>query len=121
MNSSRGYRLLLNGDVLVDRLIMAESVFARMRGLLGRKHLPKSSAMLLRPCNSIHTVGMRFPLDVIFVDASVRVTRTIGNLKPNRFALGGQGAKAAIEAQAGWLDLSAIRPGTQLEISNNQY
>ncbi len=56
-------RLAIAGKVWVPQLLMAEKMVARMRGLLGRSGLPSGTAMLLRPCSSIHMVGMQFSLD----------------------------------------------------------
>ena len=109
-------QLAVAGDVLVPRLLVAERMFARMRGLLGRSGLPARTAMLLRPCNSIHTVGMQFSLDVIFLDRKQQVTRVVHELRPWRFASGGRGAYSAIEMEAGAFDLGGVELGLVLEI-----
>ncbi len=109
-------QLSLNGVTLVSNLIVAERTIDRMVGLLGRKELPSGSAMLLRPCGSIHTFGMQFAIDLIFVDAQMYVVRTVGRVPPNRMAFGGWHAKSVIELQTGWFDLSRINKGDQLSI-----
>ncbi len=109
-------RLSLAGEVLVPQLLMAESMFARMRGLLGRSGLPAGTAMLLRPCSSIHMVGMQFSLDVIFLDRKLKVTRVVRALRPLRFACGGRGAYSAIEMESGAFDLESVSVGSQLEV-----
>lgn len=58
--------------------------------------------MLLNPCSAIHTLGMRFPIDVAFLDASGRVVRIHRNVPPNRLLVrGGRGAAMALELAAG--------------------
>jgi len=109
-------KLAVDGRVLISRLWVAEGMFDRMRGLLGRSGLPEDDAMLLRPCGSIHTVGMQFSIDVIFLDQNQCVTRVVKALKPCRFALGGRGAHSAIEMEAGRLDLSVFSVGAPLEV-----
>lgn len=107
-------QLMLGDEVIVPTLLIADGAWARMRGLLGRSGLPDGTGMLLSPCNSIHTMGMRFPLDVIFLDRDQQVVRVVKSLKPNRFALGGRGAKSAVELQAGAVDLSQVEPGMRV-------
>lgn len=108
--------LVLDNKVLVTNLIVANKFLSRMVGLLGRKGLPDGSAMLLKPCSSIHTIGMQFALDVIFIDRNMSVVRTLRNLRPNRFALGGHGAYSAIEMETGWFDMSQVKVGQKFTI-----
>jgi hypothetical protein len=83
-----------------------------MKGLLGRNGLPRSEALLIENCRSIHTIGMRFPLDVLFLDGDGRVVRASAGLPPWRMARGGRAARFALEAEAGWLDPQWLQPGT---------
>jgi hypothetical protein len=80
-----------------------------MRGLLGVPTLPSGEMLLLDPCGAIHTMGMRFVLDVVFLDREWRVVGVRRNLLPGRFAWGGWRARRTLEAAAGWLDLDALR------------
>jgi len=108
--------LILGDSVIVKTIIVSTGILSRMVGLLGRDDLPEGSAMLLNPCGSIHTVGMRFPLDVIFLDCNMCVVRTLCGLQANRFAFGGRGASVAIEMEAGWFDMSQVKNGDQLVV-----
>lgn len=101
---------------LVDRVEVAASLVARIIGLLGRQGLPPGQGMLLRPCSSIHTVGMRFSLDVVFFNRRMEVTRVWCALPPWRMATGGRGAHAALEMQAGWFPVGALAPGDRVEL-----
>ena len=109
--------LLKDGRIIVERLIVAERMFARMKGLLGRSGLARGNAMLLRPCSSIHTFGMRFSLDLIFVDADLHVVRIVKDIRPNRMVMGGRGAKSAIEIESGWFDFRQIDVGDTLVVA----
>jgi hypothetical protein len=86
---------------------------SRRRGLLGRDHLDEASAMLLAPCSSVHTVGMRFPIDVVFVDRQGYAVKVVRNLRPWRIALS-TGGRAVIEMAAGSLRWGQIVPGDRL-------
>ncbi|MBP5509661.1 MAG: DUF192 domain-containing protein [Kiritimatiellae bacterium] len=93
----------------------AERFFARLRGLLGRKTLPDNHVLRIRHCNAVHTVGMKFNLDLIFLSADGRVIRVCRNIPPGRlFVGGGLRAKEVLEAAAGRVDLAAVPPGTRL-------
>jgi uncharacterized membrane protein (UPF0127 family) len=107
------YELVIGEKVIVDNLIIAESILSRMVGLLGRSGLERTSAMLLKPCSSIHTVGMRFSLDLIFLDKNNLIIRTVCGVAPNRFVLGGFGAKSVVEIEAGHIDVCELQVGDE--------
>lgn len=80
----------------------ADTPFARMRGLLGRCGLPAGEALLLAPCNAIHTLGMRFAIDVRFYDRCGRLVREVLGVQPGRWWVWGTWhAACALESAAG--------------------
>ncbi|MEO6468414.1 MAG: DUF192 domain-containing protein [Acidimicrobiia bacterium] len=85
----------------------------RARGLLGRDGI--DGVMVLRPCRNVHTVGMRFPIDVAFCDREGRVLRTC-SLAPRRISRFVWRAAFALEAEAGALDRWNLRVGDQVEL-----
>ena len=89
---------------LIPELLVADTFWKRSIGLMGRRSLNPRQGLLLRPCGSIHTCFMRFPIDVIFLDASGRVIRIGRNVAPWRFVWGGWKAHSVIEIQSGWLN-----------------
>lgn len=68
------------------KLYHASTFWQRFKGLLGKKNWPRNQALLIRPCNSVHTVGMRFPISVIFLARDYRVLKVVPCLKPWQFA-----------------------------------
>jgi hypothetical protein len=111
-------QILLKGKVWVQHVELAATTWQRMRGLLGRRELPAGQGMLIDSCGSIHTVGMRFAIDVVFLDRTWRICRVCQNVRPGCLAtLGGWRAARTLEVGAGWLDLSAASPGVILEWS----
>ncbi len=66
------------------RVEIAENAPERMVGLLGRSSLEDDASMLLRPCNAVHTFGMRFPIDVVFMDRQQRVLEIHQAVVPRR-------------------------------------
>ena len=62
---------------------------------------PRYEAILLKPCNSIHTFFMRFPIDVLFINENMEVIRKIEGLKPWKVIPPRKGCEMVIEAAAG--------------------
>jgi uncharacterized membrane protein (UPF0127 family) len=104
--------LLRNGEVLCS-LEVAESRRARRRGLLGRDGI--EGALLLQPARSVHTLGMRFAIDVAYLDAELHVVR-VTRLHRHRLDRPVWRARAVIEAEAGAFDRWNLRPGDELEV-----
>jgi len=86
--------------IIAEDVIVADSIVKRMVGLLGRKGLFPKQAMILRPCNSIHTFFMSFPIDVIFLNKFNVVVKVISSIKPFRMSGIYFGASYAIEFPA---------------------
>ena len=104
--------LLRDGDVLAS-LELADSRGARRKGLLGRDGV--EGALLLRPARSIHTIGMRFPIDVAWCDAELVVLR-VATVARHRVAMPVRGAHAIVEAEAGSFARWGLSVGDKLEV-----
>lgn len=70
--------------LLAKDIAIADTAFKRMQGLLGKKEFKEGQALILKPCNSIHTFFLRFTIDVLFVDKHSKVIEAISCLKPFR-------------------------------------
>jgi hypothetical protein len=95
---------------------IASTRATRRRGLLGRDSLAAGSALVLTPCNAVHTVGMRFPIDVVFVDGKGLVRKIVQGLAPWRMAVSPL-SRATIELPAGQLASEMLRVGDRLYLS----
>ena len=104
--------LLRDGEVLAAVEVAGRSG-ARMRGLLGRDGI--DGALLLRPAKSVHTMGMRFPIDVAFCDDDFRVI-DVCSMRPNRMGRPRAKAHCVIEAAEGAFERWRLRVGDHLEI-----
>ena len=105
--------LMKDGHVLAS-LETAESRLARIKGLLGKSDF--SGAYLLPRTKSIHTLGMRFGLDVAFLDDGNTVMKVI-SLPPNRISGYHVHAASVLEARAGAFERWGIAVGDVLEVS----
>jgi len=86
---------------------------SRRRGLLGREGLDPGVAVILAPCSAIHTLFMRFPIDVVFVRRDGVVTKVCPGVKPWRAAVA-LAAFAAIELSVGTAAGNGTQPGDRL-------
>jgi uncharacterized membrane protein (UPF0127 family) len=105
--------LLRDGDVLAS-LETADGLAARTKGLIGRRGI--DGALLLRPAFQVHTLGMRFPIDVAFCDRDLRVVDCVLGMRPWRLGLPRVKARAVIEAEAGCFERWGLRVGDELEV-----
>lgn len=108
---------LVRGDeVIVDRLQIADRMWSRMRGLLGRSSLAAGSGLWITPCSSIHMWGMRFPIDVVFVDRDMVVVKVRSGLAPWKLMRGGRGAATVFELPCGAIDAARLAVGDRLAL-----
>ena len=94
----------------------ARSSWTRMVGLLAHRSLAVGDGLLLAPAWSIHTWFMRFPIDVVFLDAGQRVTRVCPALPAWRIVSGTRKARTVLEFGAGTLDRVHLQPGDRLRL-----
>ena len=82
------YRLInrTKGVVLAEAVETAFDSRSRRTGLLGRDALGEDAVLAIAPSNAVHTIGMRFPIDVLFITRTGRVTRRVQRLRPLRVA-----------------------------------
>ena len=104
--------LIRDGEVLCT-LDVASSMGDRMRGLLGRDGI--DGALLIERARSVHTLGMRFPIDVAFCDRDLTVIATV--CMP-RFRLGRPRlrARSVLEAEAGAFERWRLQVGDRLDV-----
>jgi len=111
---------VVHGDTgrrVSSRVGVADAWWPRLRGLLARPPLESGEGLLLVDCSSVHTIGMRYPIDIAFLDAKGRVVRSIAALQPGRVRLGGPGAVHTLELPAGCLGATGTVPGVRLSWS----
>jgi hypothetical protein len=104
--------LLRDGDVLAAAEL-ADGVGSRAKGLLGREGY--EGAMVLPRTRSVHTVGMRFPIDVAFCDRDLVVLDVV-RMPPMRLALPRRRGRSIVEAEAGAFERWGLRVGDHLEL-----
>ncbi|MEM7142473.1 MAG: DUF192 domain-containing protein [Actinomycetota bacterium] len=106
---------LVAEDKVVASLEVADSAATRRRGLLGRDGI--EGALLLSPARSVHTMTMRFAIDVAHVDVDM-VVISVTTMAPWRLGRWRRRARHVIEAEAGSLRRWGIEPGVQIDVKS---
>ncbi len=96
-------------------LTTAGSLYSRFMGLMFRRDLRPDQAMLIKNCNWVHTMFMRFSIDVVYLDKTLRVV-AVKQLKPFRFSMPVKGAVQVMEIKAGTAAYFTITAGDRFVI-----
>ena len=107
-------RNMTRSTVLAARCMIASSMGDRIVGLLRHDHLERGAGLLIERTQSIHMFFMRFPIDVVFLDAADRVTKVVTGLRPWRVVWWARGARDCIELPVGAIASSGTQVGDQL-------
>lgn len=99
------------GEWIARSLFVARSFADRLRGVHKLGALPAGTGLMLSPCTSIHTFGMRFAIDVLFLNAQLRVLRIAEACPPWRICWAPFGTKHVVELPAGTLKSVKLEPG----------
>ncbi len=109
-----------NGRVLADRASVADTFFRRLRGLLFSPPLGVGEGLWIVPCGAVHTVGMRVPVDVLFLDARGTAVGLHAALPPNRFTRRYPSAEGALELPCGVLSETGTALGDLVELREDR-
>jgi len=101
-------------SVLGSRVLLADRWWQRVRGFLRRPEPVSGEGMLLSPCTAVHSLGLLFPLDVIFIDAGGRVVATYAPLQPGRRTAWHHRARYALELPNGTISASGTVEGDHI-------
>lgn len=102
---------------IVSDLKIANTAISRAWGLLGRRDLPFSEALLLPKCAMVHMLFMRFPIDVVFCSKENVIVHISAELKPWRVSRWVPSANYVIELAAGVAEQNDLRVGDKLIIA----
>ncbi|MDD2752601.1 MAG: DUF192 domain-containing protein [Candidatus Omnitrophica bacterium] len=102
--------------MLAEDVSLADTSLKRLTGLLGKKELSSGKALIIRPCNSVHTFFMRFSIDVIFIDKHSQIIKAISDLRPFRLTRPYFHATSVIELPVGVIKSTSSLPGDILKL-----
>jgi uncharacterized membrane protein (UPF0127 family) len=108
------YNTTRNAPV-ATKVAKADTSASRNKGLLGRESLAADEGLWIVPCPMIHTFFMKFPIDVLFLDADLKVRRVIEDLRPWRLSPWVLSARSVLELKGGVLK-GSVRVGDRLDM-----
>jgi uncharacterized membrane protein (UPF0127 family) len=103
------------GRVVAERVQAAEDTRTRLIGLLNRRRLDRGEGLWI-PTAAIHTLGMRFAIDAVFLDGQRRVQKVYHQLPPWRITRYVWGARSVLELAAGAAAAAEVEEGDELEM-----
>jgi uncharacterized protein len=106
------------GACIAKRVDVAGDSASRRQGLLGRDQFDRGSALLIAPCQGVHTFGMRFPIDIVAIARDGSVIKIRCHVRSRRIVMAWS-AFAIIELPAGESDRSGLRVGDRLVANSN--
>ncbi|MEQ8289433.1 MAG: DUF192 domain-containing protein [Gammaproteobacteria bacterium] len=102
-----------SNDCLIENVFITSNFLDRMCGLLFRPQLKAGEALLISPCSSVHTFGMRYSIDLVYLDATMTVLKTVSAIRPWRMSAC-KGAKSVLELAANRAEELSLVKGQQL-------
>lgn len=107
------------GTVLGDKIRKADNYFTRLLGLLPKKSLAPGEGLWIVPCKDIHSVGMKFLFDAVFLDKKGLVVHLIESMPPMKLGAFIKTAHTVVELPAGTIADSQTQLGDQITVSPN--
>jgi uncharacterized protein len=104
-----------SGCAPIITAMLADNYFTRLIGLMGKKQMDDSGGLLLKKCSSVHTIGMRYALDLVFMDKMGKVLKCAEGVKPFRTA-SAKGAYYTLELNQGMIRKQGIEVNDRFEL-----
>ncbi|MGZ3722350.1 MAG: DUF192 domain-containing protein [Bdellovibrionales bacterium] len=111
-------RLSASDKTLLENLEVADTMWTRNKGLLGRAKLNPGQGLWILRCNAIHTFFMKFAIDLVFVNKKMVVVKTISRVSPGRITLPVWRASSVFELEAGFLEKHPLKVGEKLNVDS---
>ena len=105
-------------EIISNNVAVANNFFSRLFGLIFRRKLKKGDCLLIENCKGIHTFGMIYDIDVVFLDKDNRVISTFCNIKPFKIIPFIKNASKVLELQSGSLGATSLKAGDLMYFKN---
>jgi len=107
------------GTTVGERVEIADTSLSRARGLLGRRGVSPGGGLWIMPSSGVHTVGMKFAIDVVGLDKGMRVVRLWHRLVPFRMTSISFKTRSVMELAAGQIRECQIEIGDVLAVTTH--
>lgn len=107
--------------LIADNVLIADSFFKRLKGLLGTDSLMKGTGIYIVPCAQIHMFGMKYAIDAVFVDKNNEVVGLVENIKPGQLSRSFRKARGCLEVPSGTILDTGVSVGDLLVTGEGPY
>lgn len=114
MSKHKRFTNVTRATVIAESARVADSFFTRFRGLLWSPPLKHGEGLLITPCSQIHMFGMKYAIDVVFLDKQWRVVATVFGIGPGRVSKIYGKAHCCLELPVGAIAESMTEVGDQI-------
>ena len=104
-----------NNTIISENVIIADTFFKRLKGLMFSKELPDEKSLLILPCNEIHTFNMKYSIDVLYLDKNNNILAIDEDMKPGRIGRRVKESAAVVELPMGKIKKEGIEAGQTVE------
>ena len=106
-------------SIISENVIVANTFFKRLRGLMFTKELPFQNALKITPCSEIHTFFMNYSIDVLYLDANNNILSINENFKPGKIGKRVKNAKSVVELPSGKIRKLSLKIGQSVEFMSD--
>ena len=110
-------KILKCSEILCENPIWARDFWARLKGLLGKKDFGDNDGLLISPCSQIHSIGMKFNFDAVYLDNMYRIVALYENIGKNRILPYNIAVTNVLELPSGMIKQKGLKVGDVLKIS----
>ena len=110
----REYRALMDGQEIAANVRIADTFLKRFIGLLREKEIKAHDGLLIDPCNQVHTFGMKFDIDVVFLSKSGEIVHTESEMTPGNISPTIKKCRTVLELKAGTIEEKSIIKGKRI-------
>lgn len=107
-------KAIYNDMVIIDHVYVADTFFERLRGLTFKKKLSDNEGLLIAPCRQIHSYGMRFIFDAVFISNSGEILHIIENMNLCKVSPYIKNCSKVLEIKAGTVSRYKIETGNSI-------
>lgn len=105
-----------SNQIICQNASIANTVLSRMIGLLLKKSFQNTDGLLLMPCSQIHSIGMKFNFDAVYLDKDYKIIATYNNVEKNRILPYNNLVKSVLELPEGAIQANKLEIGDVLKI-----
>ncbi len=104
-----------NGEIIASRCFLADNFITRLKGLLGKEMMLEGEGLLIKPCSSVHTLGMKIIIDVVFLSSDKQVLHIIEEMQPGKLSPVIKNSSSVLELPPGQVRRSGLKIGHRLK------